>query len=119
MAMEKDVNRLDTSLRHSKTLISPNGIDLHSSCFKLVRGNREGLSTNLSRTSFLGKRSILQHGEKHPFDSYLILLYTVELFPNSKTQERDKRRKVTVLSGDAAVDKDSNLLCFPLSVFSF
>ena len=47
----------------------------------------------------------------------LSLLNTVEPFPNSKIRERDKRRKVTVLSGDAAVDKDSNLLCFPLSVF--
>ena len=70
--MEKDVNRLDTRLGRSKSLISPHCIDLHSSCFKLVRENREGFSTNLSRKFFLGKRSILQHGEKHPFDSYLI-----------------------------------------------
>ena len=70
--MEKNVNRLDMSLRHSKTLIFPHGIDLHSSYFKLVRGNREGFSTNLSPTFFLGKRSILQQGKKHPFDSYLI-----------------------------------------------
>ena len=70
--MEKDVNRLDTSLRHSKTLIPPQGIDLHFSCLKLVRGNREGFSTNLTPTFFLGKRSILQQGKEHPSDPYLI-----------------------------------------------
>ena len=87
--MEKDVSRLDTSLRRSKTLISPHGIDLHSSCFKLVRENREGFSTNLSRKFFLGKRSILQHGEKHPFDSYLIpSLYSGAFFQQQNSRAR-------------------------------
>ena len=87
--MEKGVNRLDTSLRHSKTLIPPQGIDFHSNCFKLVRANREGFSTNLSRTFFLGKRSILQQGEKHPSDSYLIpSLYSGAFFQQQNSRAR-------------------------------
>ena len=92
--MEKDVNRLDTSLRRSKTLISPHGIDLHSSCFKLVRENREGFSTNLSPTFFLGKRSILQHGEKHPFDilSHPFFIQW-SLFPTAKLESEIREER--------------------------
>ena len=57
--MKKDVNRHDTNLRHSKTLILPQDIDFDSSCFKLVQGNGKGKVQVKVERFFLGKQNIL------------------------------------------------------------